>query len=227
MAKNSKGKKQAVPEVPFARLCLVTPARFDLDAFAIDLDAALRSGDVATLLIAFDEPDPGRRFAVAEKLVPIAQANGAAAILVDDGDLVVPTGADGLHIDLGVHELRQAVERLHPDRIVGGGGIHSRHDAMLAAETDCDYLFFGRFDGDTSDAIFDKTLDLAAWWSAVFEVPAIVMGGRSIDSVAEAVEARVEFVALRSAIWEHPEGAAAAVAAAHGLILARQPEAAS
>ena len=73
-----------------------------------------------------------------------------------------------------------------PDGIVGAGAITTRHDAMLLGETDCDYLFFGRFDGDNGDEIFDKALDLAAWWSAVFEIPAIVMGGGALESVIEA-----------------------------------------
>ncbi|SHG73291.1 thiamine-phosphate pyrophosphorylase [Kaistia soli DSM 19436] len=220
---SSKKKKGAALDPPFARLCLITPPVFDLASFAPLLDAALASGAVASLIIATEGLAPDLRLAAVEKLVPIAQANGAAAILTDS-DLVVRAGADGLHVTGGIADLRRAVDQWRPDRIVGSGDIHSRHEAMLLAETECDYLFFGRFDGDDSATIHDKTLDLAAWWSALFEIPAVVMGGTSLDCIAEAAAARIEFIALRAAVWDHPEGPAAAVEAAARLVLAAQPE---
>lgn len=219
-------KKKAAQEPMFARLCLVTPAEFDSVRFAPLLDAALRSGDVASLILDLAHLDAEAAASAAERLVPIAQANGVAAIIAGDWSLVQASGADGVLVAAGQAELRRAVETFHPDRIVGGGGLKTRHEAMLAGETDCDFLFFGRLDGDTSDEIFDKALDMAAWWSVVFEIPAMVMGGRVLGSVIEAVDARVEFVALRDAVWLHPDGASAAVAEANRLIAARQMEAA-
>jgi len=44
------------------------------------------------------------------------------------------------------------------------------------------------------------------------------------ELVAEAAAARIEFIALRSAIWTHADGAAAAVETAHRLVLAAQAE---
>jgi len=219
-------KKKAAQEPMFARLCLVTPGELDAVRFAPLLDAALRSGDVASLILDLAHLDAEAAAFAAERLVPIAQANGVAAIIAGDWSLVQASGADGVLVAAGQAELRRAVETFHPDRIVGGGGLKTRHEAMLAGETDCDFLFFGRLDGDTSNEIFDKALDMAAWWSVVFEIPAMVMGGRVLGSVIEAVDARVEFVALRDAVWLHPDGAPAAVAEANRLIAARQMEAA-
>lgn len=218
-------KKKAPPPEPFARLCLVTPAGLDPEAFAPLLDEVLKSGDVSTLFIVSETSNAAELQRIAEALVPVAQANGVAAIVPNDTRLFGRTHADGLHVDTGLPDLKDAIEALKPDHIVGAGGVATRHDAMLAAETDCDYILFGRFDGDTADAIFDKAFDLAAWWSAMFEIPAIVMGGRSLASVEPAVDARIEFVALRSAIWAHPEGPVAAIAEAKRVIAARQAEA--
>ena len=77
-----------------------------------------------------------------------------------------------------------AVESFRPKRIVGAGNIHSRHAAMEAGELDVDYLFFGRPHGDTHDAPHPKALDLAEWWSELMQMPAVIMAGRSLDSVA-------------------------------------------
>ncbi|MCX5496553.1 thiamine phosphate synthase [Kaistia dalseonensis] len=221
----AKKKKPAIVEPPIGRLCLVTPAGADPSVFAGALEAAFQGGDVATLFIVDEGASPAALQKLAEVAVPIAQAHGAAAIVPNDTRLFGRVHADGLHVDTGIADLKAALDTLRPDGMVGAGGLTTRHDAMLAGEADCDYLFFGRFDGDTGDAIFDKAFDLAAWWSAVFEIPAVVMGGRAIASVAEAVDARIEFVALRSAVWEHPEGPAAAVAEANRLIAAHQAEA--
>jgi thiamine-phosphate pyrophosphorylase len=99
--------------------------------------------------------------------------------------------------------------------MVGAGGIRSRHEAMVLAEADPDYLFFGLLDGDREPWIFRRALELAAWWAEVAVIPAMVMGGRSVASVDQAVEAGVEFVALRHAVWDDPRGPAAAVAEAN------------
>ena len=218
-------KKKAPPPEPFARLCLVTPAGLDPEAFAPMLDAVLKAGDVATLFIVSETSNAAELQRIAEALVPVAHANGVAAIVPNDTRLFGRARADGLHVDTGLADLKDAVAALRPDHIVGAGGVTTRHDAMLAAETDCDYIFFGRFDGDTGEQSFDKAFDLAAWWSAVFEIPAIVMGGSSLASVEPAVDAHVEFVALRSAIWNHAAGPVAAVTEANALIAARQAEA--
>jgi thiamine-phosphate pyrophosphorylase len=85
---------------------------------------------------------------------------------------------------------------------------------MELAEAEPDYLFFGRLTGDTADGIFPKARELAAWWSEVAVVPAIVMGGRSLASVAEAAAGGIEFVALAKAVWDDPRGPGAAVAEA-------------
>ena len=82
------------------------------------------------------------------------------------------------------------------------------------------YLFTGaRGVGKTSAArIFAKALDLAAWWSELMKIPAIVMGGGALESVGTASASGIEFVALRHAVWEHGAGASAAVAEANRLL---------
>ena len=207
---------------PRCRLCLVTPPVVDPATFPAQLAEALASGDVATLFIDLSG-SPASRQRIAEILVPVAQAAGVAALVVNDTRLLGRTGADGIHIDTGPADLAAALDRFREKHIVGAGGIRSRHDAMEMGQREPDYLFFGRLDGDTGDAIFPKALDLAAWWCSLFEIPAVVMGGRSLASVAEAAEAGIEFVALRQAVWEHPAGPPAAIAEANRLLAGTVP----
>ena len=197
------------------RLCLVTPQGVAPLAFATMLEEALSGGDVASLFITADATTLAD---LARAAVPIAQAHGVAAIVVDDTRLAGHVHADGVHIDSGRADLAAAIESFRPRRIVGAGGARSRHAAMTLGEADPDYLFFGRFDGDTGPAIFDKALELASWWADIFQIPAVAMGGTEIASVGAARDATIEFVALRRAVWEHPAGPREAVREANAIL---------
>lgn len=196
------------------RLCLVVPSDGAADAVA----EALAGGDVASVIIPADVADPDRSQRVAEMLVPVIQAGGAAALVHNDTRLAGRTGADGVHIDTGITDIATAAAKLRPKLIVGAGGLRTRHDAMTAGEADPDYVFFGRLDGDTDPDPFAKALELAAWWSSLMTIPAVVMGGHTVDSVRLVAEAGIEFVALSRAVWEHAKGPGAAVAEANALL---------
>jgi thiamine-phosphate pyrophosphorylase len=208
------------------RLCLVTPAGYSAEEFAPRLADALAGGDVASLIITPTGDDLAAFQRAAATLVPIANARGVASLIAGDGRIAARTGADGVHIDTGAGDVAEARAALKK-KIVGAGNIQSRHDAMEIAEAEPDYLFFGRLDGDTGDDIFPRALELAAWWSSVAVIPAIVMGGRSLTSIDAAATNGIEFVALSHAVWDHPRGAAAAVAEASQRLaeLAREPAA--
>jgi len=209
----------SVAESRRCRLCLVTPPAGGDDDLARRLADALSGGDVASLIITGDAADPRTLQRKAEALVPIAIARNAAALIQNDSRIAGRVGADGVHIDTGLTDLAAATAALRPKKIVGAGDLKSRHDAMLAGDAGPDYVFFGRLDGDTGDAIFDKAFDLAEWWSSMFVIPAIVMGGNSLASVSQAAGAGIEFVALCRAVFDHPDPAAA-VAEANRLLSA-------
>ena len=193
------------------RLCLVTPASYDAEDFAPRLADALAGGDVASLIITTPGGDPLALQHAATRLVPIATAREVASLVAGDGRIAMRTGADGVHIETGAADVEAARQAMR-NRIVGAGNIQSRHDAMEIAEAEPEYLFFGRLDGDNGDDIFPRALDLAAWWSSVAVIPAVVMGGRTLKSVDAAAAAGIEFVALSHAVWDDARGPAAAVA---------------
>lgn len=189
------------------RLFLVAPRRVDPKRFAPQLQEALAAADVAAVLFAIEDP----REDVIGPLVEIVQKAGAAALVADDTRLAGHLKADGVHITGGIEELRLAVDSFKPKRIVGAGNIFSRHDALEAGELDIDYVFFGRPHGDTHDAAHPKALELAEWWSEVTQIPAVIMAGRSLDSVSGAAATGAEFVALHDAVWSHAGGPGEAI----------------
>jgi len=198
------------------RLSLVTPSDFEPATFVPLLSSALGGGDVASLVITAPAP---KIQSAAELLGPIAQARGVAALVHNDSRIAGRARADGIHVDTGLDDLRTAVETFGARKlIVGAGGVESRHEAMLAGQAEPDYVFFGRLDGDSGEAIFPRSIALAEWWSSMFVIPAVVMGGSLIASIREAAEAHVEFVMLGRAVWNHPAGPGAAVEEANRLL---------
>lgn len=196
------------------RLCLVTPPDYTVDSIASRVSDALSGGDVASLIVTAPRGDATLFQAAAAAVVPVASARGVAALIHNDLRVAARTKADGVHIDTGATAIADAVAALRGRQIVGAGSVPTRHDALEIGEAEPDYLFFGRLDGDRAERIFPKALELAAWWSSVTIIPAVVMGGRSIASVEEAAAEGIGFVALSAAIWDDPRGPGAAVAEA-------------
>ncbi len=194
-----------------ARLFLVTPPAVDLELCPALLSEALEAAEVAAVLIAGGEEAAG-------KLVPLVQAGGAAALVLDDTRVAGRTKADGVHVATGIGDLRAAVEAFRPKRTVGAGNLHTRHAAMEAGEIGADYVLFGRPHGDTHDEPHPRALDLAEWWSELMEVPAVVVAGRALDSAAEAAATGAAFVALHNAIWSYPGGPGEAVRRAAAIL---------
>jgi thiamine-phosphate pyrophosphorylase len=190
-----------------ARLYLVAPPRIELADFAPRLEDALGSGGVAAVLLDVEDA----REDMLAPLVQTIQRAGAAALVADDTRLAGHVKADGVHISGGLDELRLAADSFRPKRIVGAGNLFSRDAAMQAGELDIDYVFFGHPHGDTHDAAHPKAVELAEWWSELMQLPAVLMGGRSLDSVAEAAATGADFVALHAAVWSHPQGPGEAV----------------
>ena len=226
MARVAKDKKKkagaaapASEEYHRPRLYLVTPRKIDPAAFLPLLEAALSAGDVAAVLIHCETSGEAELQQIAEALTPVAQAHGAAVVLAGDSRIVGRAKADGIHIAEGREALADAVDRLQRQGlIVGAGNLKTRHEAMEAGEAGADYVFFGMLDKPEAPEIHDKTVALGEWWAAMFEPAAVVLAGADIASVTDAARTGADFIALRAAVWNHPDGPAAAVAAAEQLI---------
>jgi thiamine-phosphate pyrophosphorylase len=98
------------------------------------------------------------------------------------------------------------------DRIIGVTCHASGHLAIEAAEAGADYVAFGAFFPSASkEAKHHPDVELLRWWSEVMTVPSVAIGGITPENCAPLVEAGVDFLAVISAVWDHPEGPAAAV----------------
>lgn len=205
------------------RLVLVLERNDDIEKHAKAVEEAMSGGDVSSVIIPQYDMEDSLFQAHAERLVPIIQAAGAAALIAGDSRTAGRAKADGLHVVAGVELLKEAVEKFTPKLIVGGGNADDRHKALELGETGLDYIFFGKLEGDIKPEAHPKNVALGEWWSSMISIPAVVLGGTDVASALTVAEAGVEFVALRSAVFSHAGGPAQAVAEVNAMLDEKAP----
>ncbi len=211
------------PPRPVPRLYLATPVVDDASALLADLPHVLAAADVAAVLLRLAETDPRTMLAHIKALAPIVQSAGAALLLDGHADLVARGGADGAHLN-GIAAMQEALPGLKPDRIVGVGGLFTRHDAMLAGETGADYVLFGEPDAEGQRPSSEAIAERLQWWAELFEPPCVGYAATH-DEAGEFAAAGADFILVGDGIWTDQAGPAAALAAAGNAI--RQGYAAS
>lgn len=182
--------------------------------FAESLKAALDAGDVGALQLRLkDVPDDAVRRAY-EALAPLAHAHGVAMIVNDRPDLAAELGADGVHVGQEDADYASARRLVGPGATVGVTCHDSRHLAMEAAERGADYVAFGAFfPTQTKEAKTAAGIDLLEWWSEIFEIPCVAIGGITVDNCGPLVQAGADFLAVVGGVWSYQKGPAAAVKA--------------
>lgn len=206
------------------RLVLIAPADADADALLSRFREAAAGGDIASLILPQGATGEAAFQALAEKLVPAAQEAGIAAIIAGDTRIAGRVGADGIHVETGVADVGEAVERARGKLIVGAGGVASRDQALDIGEKQPDYVFFGKFGMDTKPEPHRRNIALASWWAEVIEIPCIVLAGADIASVEAAAATGADFVALSSAVFGNGVDARAAVAEANAILDRMAPQ---
>jgi thiamine-phosphate pyrophosphorylase len=203
------------------RLYLVTPPRLDPAAFRDPLAAALDAGDVACVQLRLkDAGDDAVRRAI-DVLRPVVQSRDVAFILNDRPDLAASTGCDGVHVGQEDAPYAAARRAMGANAIVGVTCHASRHLAMEAGEAGADYVAFGAFfPTGTKETTHRAEPEILAWWAEIFEIPCVAIGGITPANCGPLVAAGADFLAVVSAVWDHPDGPAAGVRAFDAAIAA-------
>jgi thiamine-phosphate pyrophosphorylase len=208
-----------VRPAPRCRFYLLTPPAIELPAFGETLKATLDAGDVGAVQLRLKPAGDDVILRAAEYLRPIVQDRGVAFILNDRPDLAAKTGCDGAHIGIEDMSLAEAQRVMGKDAIIGVTCKTSRHRAMEAAEQGASYVAFGAFfDSATRGVIAEADPEILEWWSQLMEVPCVAIGGITPENCGPLVKAGADFICASVAVWQHPDGAAAGVAAFNAAI---------
>ncbi|WP_270937747.1 thiamine phosphate synthase [Falsiroseomonas oryzae] len=207
--------------MPDCRLYLITPpvlpdpARFAAEALA----PALEAGDVAALQIRLKDAPDAAILRAAAAILPVAQSHGVAVLMNDRMDLAKASGCDGVHLGQQDGDPVAARKLLGAEATIGVTCHASRHLAMEAGEAGADYVAFGAFFPTSTKEVQHKAEpEILEWWSEMFEIPCVAIGGITAANCAPLVRAGADFLAVIGAVWAHPDGPAAGVRALEAAI---------
>jgi len=173
---------------------------------------ARRHGDLVTAFqFRVKGVDSHEAARLAAPLQAICAAHDVAFIVNDSVALAKRLKADGVHLGQDDGSPKDARAELGREAQIGVTCHASRHLAMEAGEAGADYVAFGAFfpssTKDKGDA--ERPLpELLQWWSQLFEIPCVAIGGITPDNCGPLVEAGADFLAVSHAVWGGDEVAA-------------------
>lgn len=204
------------------QLYLISPLDVGGD-FPDRLEAALSAAPVAAFQFRVKGVDQHEAARLAAPLQAICAAKDVAFIVNDDMALAKRLKADGVHLGQGDGDPKAARSLLGPGAQIGVTCHASRHLAMEAGEAGADYVAFGAFFPTTTKEVEHRAdPEILTWWQGLFELPCVAIGGITPENAKLLVDAGADFLAVSGAVWNHPEGPAAAVRA-FAAILENQP----
>lgn len=193
---------------PPCQLYLISPLDVG-GAFPDRLARALDAGPVAAFQFRVKDVDQHETARLAEPLQRICADREVAFIVNDSVSLAKRLGADGVHLGQEDGDPREARLVLGPDVQIGVTCHDSRHLAMEAGDAGADYVAFGAFyPTPTKDVKHRPEPVILSWWSALFELPCVAIGGITPENAAPLVTAGADFLAVSSAVWGDDEAAA-------------------
>ncbi len=197
------------PPRPAPRLYLATPVIADAAQLASQLPTLLAAADVAAVLLRLAPGDERSIIQRAKALAPPVQKAGAALLIDRHFGQVARSGADGANVS-GIEAMQEAMPTLKPDRILGVGGLMTRHDAMVVGEAGADYVLFGEPDANGERPSADAICERLDWWAELFEPPCVGYA-TTLDEANLFASAGADFVLVGDFIWQDSRGAEAAL----------------
>ena len=191
------------------RLYLISPQAVG-GAFPERLKAALEPGLAAAFQLRVKDKPEDDLARLAEPLQRICADANVAFIVNDSMQLAKRIGADGVHLGQQDGDIGEARALLGPGAQIGKTCHDSRHLAMEAGEAGTDYVAFGAFyPTTTKPSDYRPDPSILTWWSTLFEIPCVAIGGITPDNASPLAEAGADFVAVCQAVWRAEDPAAA------------------
>jgi thiamine-phosphate pyrophosphorylase len=193
---------------PRCQLYLISPLEVG-GGFADRLARALDAGPVAAFQYRVKDIGQHEAARLAEPLQRICADREVAFIVNDSISLAKRLGADGVHLGQEDGDPGEARAALGPEAQIGVTCHDSRHLAMEAGEAGADYVAFGSFfPTATKDVKHWPEPVILSWWTTLFEIPCVAIGGITPANAAPLVAAGADFLAVSGAVWGGDEAAA-------------------
>ena len=150
--------------------------------------------------------------AMAQSMQTICARHNVPLIVNDRADVALAVGAIALAVGAGVHfgqdDMPVSIGRqILPPEAILGASARTEEKILAAISEGADYIGFGPIYGTTSkpDAETAKGLERLRRMCDIAACPVIAIGGISIQTAGEVIQAGAHGIAVISAVCAHPE----------------------
>lgn len=164
------------------------------------INSAIEGGDIAAVI--FEDNQYGE---IIKKCMPEIQKHNIACVVIGNKKDAEQNKCDGFQCSVNDKNIKELVENYQQKMIVGVGDIQTRHQAMVAAECEPDYIMIGSINDEKNEQAKIENMKLAKWYAQWSKVPCIVVGDENIKCVDEIAKTQGEFVALASVVFNADE----------------------
>ena len=172
----------------------------DKEVFLKQIEDALKGG-VTILQLREKNLDKESFLQEAKEVKALCEKYNVPLIINDRADIAIEAGADGVHVgieDMSVEEIR----KMAPEGFIIGATAKTKEQAETAEDSGADYLGVGAvFPSPTKTNAIRITNEMLKEICDSVKIPAVAIGGISIDNIDTIEKNVVEGVALVSAIF--------------------------
>lgn len=182
-------------------LYAITPDEQDTDILLCKVEEALQGG-VRMLQYRNKLASHTLKVQQASTLLPLCRQYNVPLIINDSVKLCLELDADGVHLGADDGNLTETRTRLGINKILGAS-CYNRYDLALSAQNSgADYVAFGAcFASSTKPNAPVAALDLFTRAKAELNIPAVAIGGITLDNAPLVIAAGASSTAVISAIF--------------------------
>ena len=182
-------------------LYAVTPDEPDTDLLLCKVEATLQGG-ISVLQYRNKFASHKLQTQQARAILPLCRQYQVPFIINDSIKLCLTLDADGVHLGGDDGNLIEARARLGADKILGAS-CYNRFDLALSAqEAGADYVAFGAcFASSTKPNAPVASLDLFKRAKSELTIPAVAIGGITLQNAPQALKAGANAIAVINAIF--------------------------
>lgn len=158
-------------------------------------------GGVTFLQLREKQLDEDHFLAEAKELQGLCSEYNVPFIINDNVEIALAINADGVHIGQSDMEMKEAREKLGPDKIIGVSA-HTKEEALLAQAQGADYLGVGAVfptsSKDDAESVSYETLKAIC---EVVSIPVVAIGGITRENLHQLSGSGVSGISVISAIY--------------------------
>ena len=186
-------------------LYAITPDEKDTARLLEQVGAAIKGG-VAVLQYRHKGASAELKREQAAALLPLCRAAKLPLIINDDLWLVMELDADGLHLGGEDGCIATARKTLGPNKLLGSSCYGSIERALAAKTAGADHIAFGAmFPSLTKPHAKQPSLDVFAQAREQVGLPAVGIGGITLDNAPQLIAAGAHAIAVITALFDAPD----------------------